>query len=160
MCNCNRNGKTNRDFLTPVVSATAEGTNYVLGLTYNTCGNRKMLQNDPTHPVLANLTASVVGTPQDLGNGAFCCEVQIAGTVTYKPCCSCSPRTEYVFDQFCIPCESAVVPSLTLGKVVCAPQAITYYDGCCPCTNPLTNKIAITTSLNVATEAAAGNSEP
>lgn len=160
-CRCNQNGKTQRDFLMPVVGGELDNTNYELGLTYNTCGQRKMLLSDPTHPVLANLTAKVVGTPQDLGNNVFCCEVQIVGTVTFKPCNSCSPRTEYVFDQFCIPCSSEAVPTLTLGNVVCAPQAINYYDGCCPQTAPLTNKISITTSLNVATAAAAsGSSEP
>ena len=149
--NCNLNGKTERDFLLPVPGGTLDDSTYTLGLTYNTCGNRKMLLADPTHPVTADLTATVIGTPQDLENKAFCCEVQITGTVKYKPCNCCSPREEYVFDQFCIPCSSEV-PTLTLGKVVCAPEAITYYDGCCQKSQPLTNKIAITTSLNVSSD--------
>ena len=158
MCKCNKNGQTERDFLNLVPGGTLEDANYILGLTYNTCGARKMLLIDPTHPVIANLTANVVGMQKDLGNKVFCCEVQIAGTVTYKPCGCCSPRTEYVFDQFCVSCASDVAPALTLGNVVCNPEAINYYDGCCQQTAPLTNKIAITTSLNVATPAAAGAS--
>ena len=153
MCKCNKNGQTERDFLTLVPGGTPEDSTYILGLTYNTCGNRQMLLADPTHPVLGSLTATVVGTPKDLENNAYCCEVQVAGTVTYKPCNSCSPRTEYVFDQFCIPCASDAAPVLTLGKAVCNPEAISYYDGCCPCTRPTTNRIAVTTSLNVASPA-------
>jgi hypothetical protein len=155
-CNCNcKNGQDVLDFLTSVPGGTAANATYQLGLTHFTCGNRKMLVADPTHPVISQLTATPVGSPIDLGNGTFCQECQIAGTVTYKPCNSCSPQTEYVSQRVCLPCSSAVSPTLTIGTVAASPKPITYYQnngcGCCQGTYPCTNRIAITTSINVTT---------
>ena len=77
------------------------------------------------------------------------------GTVTYKPCNSCSPQTEYVSQRVCLPCSSAVSPTLTIGTVAASPKPITYYQnngcGCCQGTYPCTNRIAVTTSINVTT---------
>ena len=155
MCNCKcKNGTDVQDFLTLVPGGTAAEANYQLGLTHYTCGCRKMLVADPTHPVESSLTATPVGTPQDLGNGTFCCEVQIAGTVTYKPCSSCTPRIEYVSHRVCLPCPAATVPTVALGNVVASPKPISFYTnngqcGCCQGTLPCTNQIALTTSINV-----------
>jgi hypothetical protein len=156
-CNCNKlNGQDSQDFLTLVPGGTAANATYQLGLTHQTCGCRKMLLADPTHPVLSQLTATPIGTPIDLGNGTFCQECQIAGTVTYRPCNACSPQTEYVSHRVCLPCSSATAPTLTIGTVVASPKPITVYQrngqcGCCQSTLSCTNKIAITTSINVAT---------
>lgn len=69
-CNCNcKNGQDVLDFLTSVPGGTAANATYQLGLTHFTCGNRKMLVADPTHPVISQLAATPVGTPIDLGNG-------------------------------------------------------------------------------------------
>jgi hypothetical protein len=100
-----------------------------------------MLLADPTHPVLSQLTATPIGTPIDLGNGTFCQECQIAGTVTYRPCNACSPQTEYVSHRVCLPCSSATAPTLTIGTVVASPKPITVYQrngqcGCCQSTCP------------------------
>lgn len=151
-CNCN-NGATVLDFLSLVPGGTAANSTYQIGLTQYACGNKRMAVNDTTHPVSAQLAASVVGTPQDLGNGSFCCEVLISGTMTYKPCGCCEPRVVYVTKQFCVPCSSATAPTVTLGNVLAVPEAITYYTGCCANQYPGTNKAALTTSLNVATGA-------
>ena len=148
-CNCSRNGSDKLDFLLP---AEATGV-YEIGLTHFTCGNRKMAVADTTHPVTASLTATAVGTPIDLGNGAFCQECQIAGTVTYKGCGCCEPRTEYVSCRVCLPCTSATQPTLTIGTVAASPKPISYYQtgscGCCQGTYACTNQIAITTSVAV-----------
>jgi len=157
-CNCNcKNGADVLDFLIPAPGGTEASATYVCGLTHNTCGNRKMLLADPTHPVIANLTATPVGTPIDVGNGTLCQECQIAGTVTYKPCNSCSPQTEYVSQRVCLPCSEATSPTLTVGTVAASPKPITYYRntgcGCCAGTYDCTNRIAITTSINVTTGA-------
>ena len=149
-CNC-KNGSDRLDFFTPVAGGTAADSTYLLGLTHFTCGNRKLAANEGT-PIEANLTAKVVGTPQDVGNGAFCCEVLIEGTVQYQPCGCCDVKTEFVRYQRCLPCSSAVAPTVAVGNVVCAPELIpSYGNGCCRGYCAGTNMIAITTSLNVTT---------
>ena len=152
MCNC-KNGSDRMDFFTPVAGGTAADSTYIVGLTHFTCGNRKLAANGSA-PLEANLSAKVVGTPQDLGNGTFCCEVLISGTVQYRPCGCCDAKTEFVSYQRCLPCSSATAPTVTIGNVVCSPEPIPYYgNGCCQGVCAGTNKIAITTSLNVATGA-------
>ena len=156
-CRC-KNGSDVLDFLTSVPGGTAADATYEIGLTHYSCGNRQMLLNDSTHPVIAQLTAEAVGTPIDLGNDTYCQECQIAGTVTYCPCNSCSPQVEYVSQRVCLPCSSATSPTLTIGTVAASPKPIRVYvsNGCCGCcqqTKPCTNQIAITTSINVATGA-------
>jgi len=163
MCNCkcncnNKNGADVLDFLLPATGGTDADATYVLGLTHNTCGARKMLLADPAHPVEANLSVKAVGTPVDVGNDTFCQECLVAGTVTYCPCGSCEPKQEYVSYQCCLPCSSATPPTLTLGTVAASPKPISVYQktacgGCCQSTLSCTNKIAITTSINVATGA-------
>ena len=149
-CNCNcKNGSDVQDFLIP---STTDGV-YVLGLTHYTCGGRKMLVSDTTHPVMSQLEATPIGNPIDIGNGAFCQECVIAGTVTYKSCGCCEPRTEYVTTSCCLPCTSATQPKLAIETVVASPKPITYYQSngcsCCSGTYPCTNRIALTTSVNV-----------
>ena len=156
-CNCNciyKNGQDVPDFLTPYPGGTPADATYVLGLTHLTCGNTKLLTADPLHPVKCELGVTLVGTPIDLGNGAFCQECVIAGTVTYKPCNSCHPTTEYVSQTLCLPCSGATSPTITVGTVASSPKPITYYvndgcGGCCQKQKDFTNKISITTSVNV-----------
>ena len=157
-CNCCcKNGSEKLDFLIPFPGGTPTDASYEIGLTHFTCGGTKMLLNDPTHPVISQLDVILVGTPVDLGDGNFCQECEIAGTVTYKPCGCCNPRTEYVSYGLCLPCSSAVSPNISLGNVVASPKAINYYQnngcGCCQGTYQNTNQITITTSINVATGA-------
>ena len=152
MCNCKcKNGATELDFLLPVLGGTAANAVYEVGLTQYTCGRRRLAVNDSAHPVVANLSASVLGTPKSLGNGAFCCEVQIIGTLAYKACNCCEPKEVYVVSQFCVPCSSAAVPTVTLGEVIAQPEAVSYFNGCCTGVYPTTNRIAVTTSLGVTT---------
>ena len=156
-CNCNcKNGTDQKDFLTPFPGGTEANSTYLLGLTHYTCGGRNMLLADPAHPVIAELTATPVGTPIDVDNGALCQECIIAGTVTYCPCNSCTPRVEYVSHREYLPCSSTTSPTITIGTVAASPKPITVYvsDGCCGCckqTKPCTNQIALTTSINVTT---------
>ena len=81
-CNCKKNGQDVQDFL---LSSPTAGT-YVLGLTHNTCGCRKMALSDPARPVIANLSIAAVGQPIDVGNAMYCQECLVSGTVTYCPC--------------------------------------------------------------------------
>ncbi len=148
--NCENNGVTELDFLSLVGGSTAANATYLCGLTQYTCNNKQMAVNDALHPVAAKLSAAVVGTPTDL-TGTFCCEVLITGTMTYQPCGCCSPHEVYVAKQLCLPCSSAAVPTVTIGNVVAQPEATTYYNGCCACSYPATNKAALTFSLNIAT---------
>jgi hypothetical protein len=108
---------------------------------------------DPSRPVQCNLTLQAQGQPIDLGNGIYCQEFLLAGTVTYCPCGSCRPATEYVTYQDCVLCTSATQPTLTLGNVNASPKPVTYYVnngcGCCRKTKDCTNQIAITTSIEV-----------
>ena len=147
-----KNGETKLDFMSLIPGGTADNANYLIGLTQYTCNNRQMPVNDAEYPVSANLTAAVIGTPQDLTNG-FCCEVLISGTATYRPCGSCEPKTVFVAKQFCIPCASATPPTISVGKVVAQPEVLQNSNGCCKTTVPCTNCIALTTTINVTTAA-------
>ena len=143
-CNC-KNGRTDVISLTSVTSGAAT---YVLELTHYTCGNRKLCTQEMV-PVSANINFKVLGAPVSVGNAAYCCEVLVTGTVTYMPYiygCQCNvcPRTDNIYTTICVPCSSAEVPTITAGEAVAVPT------GAQPCCN-VTNAIAITTSLNVAT---------
>lgn len=136
--------------LTTIPGGTAANANYLLALDHFTCGNRKLCTQE-MFPVTADLKATAIGLPVNIGNGSFCQEVLISGSVTYMPyvCgCNCNvcPRTENIYCTICVPCSSAVSPTLTIGNSVAAPT------GAQPCCN-ITNAIAITTSLNVTTGA-------
>ena len=148
-CNCN-NGKTFVISLTTIPGGTAANANYLLSLDHYTCGNRKLCVTE-AYPVTADLKATPIGLPVDVGNGSFCQEVLISGTCTYMPyvCgCNCNvcPRTENIYCTICVPCSSAASPTLTIGTTAAAPTNVR------PCCN-VTNAIALTTSLNVTTGA-------
>ena len=147
--NCN-NGKTFVVSLTTVPGGTAANANYLLALDHYTCGNKKLCTQE-VFPVTADLKASAIGLPVDVGNGAYCQEVLISGTVTYMPyqCgCQCNvcPRTENIYTTICVPCSAATTPTLAIGTSVASPTNVQ------PCQN-VTNCIAITTTLNVTTGA-------
>ena len=145
---CNNNGKTFVVSLTTVPGGTAANANYLLALDHYNCGGRKICVNE-AFPISADLKATAIGLPVDVGNGTFCQEVLVSGTCTYMPyvCgCQCNvcPRTENIYCSICVPCSSNVAPTLTIGASKAAPTNVQ------PCCN-VTNCIAITTTLNVAT---------
>lgn len=145
MCN---NGKTFVEYLTPAPGGTAENATYQLGLDHYTCGNKKLCITE-AFMLSANVQFKPIGAPVSLGNNSFCQEVQVSGTVTYMPykCgCQCGvcPVTENIYCTICLPCSSAVTPTLTAGTAVASPTNVQ------PCCN-VTNAIAITTTVNVAT---------
>ncbi len=147
---CNNNGKTFVVSLTTVSGGTAANASYLLALDHFTCGNKKLCVNE-AFPVTADLKATAMGAPVDVGNGTFCQEVLISGTCTYMPyVCGCNcgvcPRTENIYCTICVPCSTNAVPTLTMGSSVAMPTNVK------PCCN-VTNAIAITTSINVATGA-------
>ena len=147
---CNNNGKTFVVSLTTVPGGTAANANYLLALDHYTCGNKKLCINE-SYPVTADLKATAMGLPVDVGNGTFCQEVLINGTVNYMPfkCgCQCGvcPVTETIYCSICVPCSSAATPTLTIGASKAAPTNVQ------PCCN-VTNCVAITTTLNVTTGA-------
>lgn len=146
-CNC-KNGRTEVVSLTTVPGGTAANANYLLALTCYTCGNRKLCTQE-LFPVTANINFKVLGAPVSVGNGTYCCDVLVSGTVTYMPYiygCQCNvcPRTDNIYTTICVPCSSAAVPTITAGEAVAVPT------GAQPCRD-VTNAIAITTSLNVTT---------
>ena len=146
--NCNQNGKTIVEYLTPVAGGTATDATYLLALDHFTCGNKKLCVSE-AYMVTADVKFTPVGVPVSVGNGAYCQEVQVTGTCTYMPykCgCQCGvcPVTENIFCSICVPCSSATTPTLTAGTAVASPTNV---QPCCS----LTNAIAITTTLNVAT---------
>lgn len=147
--NCNNNGKTFVDLPMLIPGGTAANANYLLSLDHYTCGNRKLCSQGEVYPVSADLEATAIGVPADVGNGAYCQEVLISGTCTYMPfACGCQcnvcPRQEQIYCVTYVPCSSATTPTLTIGNVVASPTKVQ------PCQN-VTNCIAITTTLNVAT---------
>lgn len=146
----NNNGKTFVISLTTIPGGTAANANYLLQLDHYTCGNRKLCTQE-MFPVSADLKAKAIGVPVNVGNGAYCQEVLITGSVTYMPyVCGCNcgvcPRTENIYCTICVPCAAATSPTLTIGESVASPT------GAQPCSN-ITNAIAVTTTLNVATAA-------
>lgn len=150
-CNC-KNGTTDVDFLTLVPGGTAANANYQLSVTHYLCGNRKVCANG-NFPVMGKLDYQVVGAPQSLGNGTYCCEVLCTGEVKYMPyrngdnSCGCGcgcPKTDNVYFTLCVPCSSAEAPTITGGTVVATP---TNLRDCCN----VTNAVALTTSINVTT---------
>ena len=147
---CNKNGKTYVVSLTTIPGGTAANANYLLQLDHYTCGNRKLCTQE-LFPVTADLKATPLGLPVSVGNGSYCQEVLISGSVTYMPyqCgCQCNvcPRTENIYCTICVPCSAATTPTLTVGTSVASPTNAQ------PCQNT-TNCVAITTTLNVATGA-------
>ena len=147
---CNNNGKTFVVSLTTIAGGTAANANYLLQLDHFTCGNKKLCVQE-VFPVSADLKAQAIGTPVNVGNGSYCQEVLISGTCTYMPykCgCQCGvcPQTENIYCTICVPCSSAVTPTLTIGNSVASPTNVQ------PCCNT-TNAIAVTTTLNVTTGA-------
>jgi len=146
----NRNGMTEVVSLTTIPGGTAANANYLLALDHYTCGNRKLCTQE-VFPVTADLKATALGLPVDVGNGSYCQEVLISGTCTYMPYtygCNCNvcPRTENVYCTICVPCSAATTPTLAIGTSVASPTNVQ------PCCN-VTNAIAITTTLNVTTGA-------
>ena len=145
---CN-NGKTYVVSLTTIPGGTAANASYLLALDHYLCGNRKLCTQE-SFPVTADLKFTPMGTPVNVGNGSYCCEVLVSGNITYLPYtgnnCNCGvcPRTEGIYSSICIPCSSAAVPTITAGESVAVPT------GALPCCN-ITNAVAITTSLNVTT---------
>ena len=145
---CNNSGKTYIDFLTTVPGGEAADATYLLSLTHYTCGNRKLCTQE-MFPVTADLKFTVLGTPQSVGNGTFCCDVLCSGTCTYMPyVCGCQcgvcPVTDNVYCTLCVPCSSDAVPTITAGTCQCSPNSVA---PCCP----VTNSVSITTSLSVTT---------
>ena len=148
--NCNNNGKTFVVSLTTVPGGTAADASYLLQLDHYTCGNRKLCTQE-VFPVTADLKATPIGAPVSVGNDTYCQEVLISGSCTYMPyqCgCQCNqcPRTENIYCTICVPCSAATIPSLAIGQSVASPTNVQ------PCCN-VTNCVAITTTLNVATGA-------
>lgn len=148
---CNQNGKTFVE-LTTFPGGTPADANYLLQLDHYTCGNRKLCTQE-VFPVTADLKATPLGLPVAMpvnGTTQYCQEVLISGTVTYMPyqcgcqCQNACPRTENIYTTVCIPCSAATTPTLTIGTSAASPTNVQ------PCCN-VTNCIAITTTLNVAT---------
>ena len=147
---CNNSGKTFVESLTTFPGGTAANANYLLQLDHYTCGNKKLCVQE-VFPVTADLKATPLGSPVDVGNGSYCQEVLISGTCTYMPykCgCQCGvcPQTENIYCTICVPCSSNVTPTLAIGTTQAAPTNVQ------PCCN-VTNCVAITTTLNVTTGA-------
>ena len=147
---CNNNGKTFVISLTTIPGGTAANANYLLQLDHFTCGGRKLCVNE-VFPVTADLKATPIGSPVDVGNGTFCQEVLVSGSCTYMPyqCgCNCNvcPRTENCYVSICVPCSSNVTPTLAIGNSVASPTNV---QPCCS----VTNCVAITCTLNVTTGA-------
>ena len=144
----NNNGKTIVVSLTTIPGGTAADASYLLSMDHWFCGNRKVCTSE-IYPLTANLNATPIGQPIDVGNGSFCQEVLITGSVTYMPyVCGCNcqvcPKQEQIYASICVPCSSNVVPKVGIGESVAAPTNVQ------PCCN-VTNACAITTSINVAT---------
>lgn len=151
-CN-NLNGRTVVDTLTPVPGGSATETTYVVDLTHYTCGNRKICAGS-AYPLNGTLSYRALGTPEQVGDGAYVADILITGTVSYMPyrsgnnccgnSCSCScPITENVWEKVSIPVTAATAPTLTAGSCIVSP---TNMKDCCS----ITNAMSIVGSFTVA----------
>lgn len=144
--NCNQSGKTFVVSLTTVPGSTAANANYMLSIDHHLCFGRKICTQE-VFPVTADVKFTPLAAPVLLGNGTYCVEVLVSGTVTYVPYnCGCEqcPCQDQLYTTVCIPCSSATMPTLTPGTPVAAPTNVK------PCCN-VTNAVAITTTINVTT---------
>lgn len=150
---CNNNGKTFIDFLVTVPGGTSEKATYQLALTHYLCGNHKLCINE-AYPITADLKFTPQGTPKDLGNGSYSCDVLCTGSCTFMPYkangynCQCGvcPQTENIYASFSVPCSSDAVPTIKAGNTVCSPTNVQ------PCYS-ITNAVALNTSFEVSTAA-------
>lgn len=143
--NC-KNGKTFVVSLTTAPVSTAASANYMLEIDHITCNGRKLSAQE-VYPVTADVKFTALNNPVALGNGIFCVEVLVSGTVTFVPyngCCEPSPVQEQLYTTICLPCFSATMPTLAVGTAVAVPTNLR--PGC-----NITDTIAITTSINVTT---------
>ena len=146
------NGQTYVNTCIPVPGATAADASYVVDLTHYTCGNRKLCANG-AYPVTGDLKYKAVGTPQQVGEGAWVQDILITGTCTYMPyrqgqdrCgCGCNcPVTENIWATVSVPVASATAPTVTAGDVIASP---TNLRDCCS----ITNAVSLVGSFNLAT---------
>lgn len=152
-----KNGKTDVVFLTAVPGGTATDATYLLNLKHYTCGNRKVCANERI-PITSDLNYQVLGTPYNVGNDTYCCNVLCYGTVVYVPykCgnnnCSCTPCQvqDNIYTTICVPCSSTTIPTITKGNVIANPTDLIN------CTD-ITNVIGLNTTFNVSTTQATVN---
>ena len=148
--NCNVNGKTYVDFLTPAPGGTATSASYNLGLTHYTCGNKKMCINGGEGlPGISALDVQVLGTPRLIGNGQYCCDVRCMCDLTYRQVyqCGCSNpclETEKIIATVCVPVSSDTVPTVTANGALVDPVGFS-------CPSQSTNEVSITVSFTLAT---------
>lgn len=155
---CKQNGRTFVNFLTPAPGGTATEASYVLGLSHYTCGNKKMCVNSAEgFPVASGLDVQVLGAPQLLGNGQYCCDVRVICDVTYRQVCGCGCgcqndclQTEKVVATVCVPCGETT-PTATPNGVVANPINVN-----CGCSS--TNEMDVTVSFTLETVAGANAS--
>ena len=145
------NGQTYVNTCIPVPGATAADATYVVDLTHYTCGNRKLCANG-AYPVTGDLKYKAVGTPQQVGEGAWVQDILITGTCNYMPYrqnqgagCGCQcPVTENIWSTVSVPVASATAPTITAGDVIASP---TNLRDCCS----ITNAVSLVGSFNLAT---------
>ena len=145
---CNRNGKTYVNFLTPAPGGTDTSASYNLGLSYFTCGNRKMCVNSADgFPIVTGLNVQVLGAPQLIGNNQYCCNVRCICNVVYQPVggCGCPqtgcPRNETVVATVCVPCSEATQTPVANGALI---DPVNVRCGC-----DTTNEVALNISFTL-----------
>lgn len=155
----NQNGKTFVNFLTPVVQGSTENSaSFVLGLTYYTCGNKKMCVNNAEgFPIASNLDVQVLGVPELIpGTTTYCCNVRCICDLTYEQVygCGCCPntclQTEKVVATVCVPVTSADVPTVSAKGVLTSAANVA-----CGCNS--TNEASLNIAFTLETTAAANN---
>jgi len=149
------NGKTYVNFLTPVPGSTETSASYVLGLTHYTCGNKKMCVNNADgFPIASNLDVQILGAPQQLQDGVYCCNVRCICDLTYEQvygygCCpNTCLQTEKVVAVVCVPVTSDTVPTVSASGVTASPANVN-----CGCSS--TNEASLNISFTLETTAGA-----
>lgn len=155
------NGKAYVNFLTPVPGGTETSASYVLGLTYYTCGNKKMCVNNSNgFPIASNLEVQVLGTPRLLQDGVYCCDVRCICDLTYEQVygCGCCPntclQTEKVVAVVCVPVTADTIPTVSDSGVLV--DAVNVKCGCST-TNECSLNISFTLETGTTEATQGGN---
>lgn len=156
----NQNGKTFVDFLTPVQGSTGESASFVLGLTYYTCGNRKMCVNSAEgYPIASNLDVQVLSAPELIpGSTTYCCNVRCVCDLTYKQVtnncyCQCDClQTEKVVAVVCVPVTSDAIPTVASKGVSASAANVN-----CGCSS--TNQASLNVAFTLETTTTAENDD-
>lgn len=137
--------------LLPVATGTASATSqtYLVDIRHILCGGRRICVNGSVPPV-SNVSFTITGAPQAVGNDTYIVSVIVSGSATYQPYqqgCGCAcPRQDFFNEIFEIPVYSATgVPAVSVSAGDITSTKAIAEEECCN----VTGIISVASSLLV-----------